>query len=101
MAEDAVLAYVKLSLDIDHDDHDTILMGQIKAAEQAVYRFIGEPWRDVDSAAATVQEAIVAYTRELYNGNAEALVTDPARAHLFYRLLKPLAFTNPPEEEDE
>lgn len=84
------LTNVKTALDIDHDDHDEILQSQIDAGVFAAFSFLGNGWYAVITALPTIREAITAYVRALYNDEAEALLTDPQRMHLFYRLLKPL-----------
>ena len=87
---------IKSALDVEHDDHNDLLLSEVDAAQWQAFQYIGIHWKNATDALPVIREAMIAYVRELYNGNPEALLTDPTRSHLFYRLLKPLANIEPP-----
>ena len=91
------LAEIKAELGITHDDHDALLTSQEDAAEWATYHYIGQAWHNAVVALPIIKQAIVLYVRALYNGEDLSFVTDPMRSHAYYRLLKPIANSVPPE----
>ena len=97
MASSQDLAVFKLSLGIDHADHDTLLSEQYDVGYLEAISFVGAKWVNISQARPILRQAAILYARELYDGNSLALVTDPQKLHAFYRILKPLTIADPEE----
>ena len=97
MATPQDLKIFKEALGVDHSDHDSLLIEQYDVGYLEALSFVGLQWQYVgdERIVKLLRQASIAYAREIYDGNAQALVTDPKKLHLFYRILKPLTVFSP------
>ena len=102
MATTQDLAIFKQALGIDHSDHDDLLQEDFDIGLLEGLNYIGfKKWRNVTHPLVhrVLRQAAIAYGRELYDGNIQALITDPRKLHIFYRILKPFTLMSPEDFE--